>query len=285
MESSARKLLDLRPGLQEDIEHFFFASDSTQHFIDALPNQAIMMSTKLGLSKNVQQQHLSLMGCCGGLQALRVCINALKAESGKHALVQVFEATGTQNSAREQDIDKHDLLQMLLFGDGVATAWVASGPLSTEDRHIRRLKVLSCKSEIVPGTYDLLRHQNHWDHVYTTIGTELPTAIKDAVPPFVYGMLGEHIKVGDVAFLVHPGGPKVLESMRDAFGLKKTQLEHSWNVLSNHGNMSGATNLAVMRDFMAGDGFKEFRWALAIAFGPGICVQAILFEVIQSEEK
>jgi alkylresorcinol/alkylpyrone synthase len=84
--------------------------------------------------------------------------------------------------------------------------------------------------------------------------------------------------------LCHPGGPAVLDTVTRALRLAPWQLAHSWAVLSGRGNMSGATNLFVLHDFLTGgarlpDGSRATH-AMGLAFGPGLAVEGLLLEVL-----
>jgi hypothetical protein len=84
--------------------------------------------------------------------------------------------------------------------------------------------------------------------------------------------------------LCHPGGPAVLDTVTRALRLAPWQLTHSWAVLSARGNMSGATNLFVLHDFLAGgahlpDGSRATH-AMGLAFGPGLAVEGLLLEIL-----
>lgn len=285
MNDSTSKAITSWGGETEKLEFLFFASDSTQHFINALPNPAVKMVGELLLRPNVKQHHLSLMGCCGGLQALALCFTAVKSKPGSYGMVVLFEATGTQNAVRQPVLDDNDLIQLGLFGDGSSAVVVKSGDLTPQEQNLNKLKLIDHNSVIVPDTTDLLSHANHWDHVYSVVDVDVPEKIRSHVPRFLGDLLNDNgideEKKKNTAFLCHPGGPRILQTLQEELGLDDAQLCFSWQVLAKHGNMSGATNLAVIDAFFQSN-FHDFKYALAVAFGPGICVQAHLFKVERS---
>jgi predicted naringenin-chalcone synthase len=71
---------------------------------------------------------------------------------------------------------------------------------------------------------------------------------------------------------VHPGGPRVLASVRDALGLDDAVLSASRDVLAAHGNMSSATILFVLERLLP-DGAGP---CVALAFGPGLTAEVAL---------
>jgi alkylresorcinol/alkylpyrone synthase len=77
-------------------------------------------------------------------------------------------------------------------------------------------------------------------------------------------------------FLFHPGGRRLLETAEQVLELAPAQLEHSWAVLRDFGNMSSATVLFVLQRAMkAGARGKH----LLAAFGPGFSAYFVVAEL------
>lgn len=85
--------------------------------------------------------------------------------------------------------------------------------------------------------------------------------------------------LSDMTFLCHPGGPAILDVAARALALQPWQLEHSWRVLRERGNMSGATNLFVLHHWLAA-GAPGARHAAGVAFGPGLAVEGVVLEAL-----
>lgn len=51
----------------------------------------------------------------------------------------------------------------------------------------------------------------------------------------------------DCDWAVHPGGPLILRAIEDALSLKQWQMQSSWDVLADNGNMSSATLIFVLQ--------------------------------------
>jgi predicted naringenin-chalcone synthase len=80
------------------------------------------------------------------------------------------------------------------------------------------------------------------------------------------------VRVEDVAgWAVHPGGPRILDVVRDELGLSEEQIGASRRVLAEHGNCSSATVLLVLQELADVDGP-----VVAMAFGPGLTLYAAL---------
>jgi alkylresorcinol/alkylpyrone synthase len=80
------------------------------------------------------------------------------------------------------------------------------------------------------------------------------------------------LRVEDVAgWAVHPGGPRILDVVRDELGLAEERMAASRRVLAEHGNCSSATVLLVLQELADVDGP-----VVAMAFGPGLTLYAAL---------
>ena len=87
------------------------------------------------------------------------------------------------------------------------------------------------------------------------LSPELPSLMSEQLAPALQDFLGRNgFELSDFnGFLFHPGGRKLIETMQQVLGLTPKQLEHSWGVLRDYGNMSSATVLFVLyRAMMAG---------------------------------
>ena len=80
------------------------------------------------------------------------------------------------------------------------------------------------------------------------------------------------LRIEDVAgWAVHPGGPRILDVVRDELGLAEDKMATSRRVLAEHGNCSSATVLLVLEEMADVDGP-----VVVMAFGPGLTLYAAL---------
>ncbi len=105
-------------------------------------------------------------------------------------------------------------------------------------------------------------------------GEEIRTEISAKfTPERVELELGEAgLRLEDVAgWAVHPGGPRILDVVRDELGLTEDEIAASRRVLAEHGNCSSATVLLVLEEMAEVDGP-----VVVMAFGPGLTLYAAL---------
>jgi predicted naringenin-chalcone synthase len=105
------------------------------------------------------------------------------------------------------------------------------------------------------------------------LSPRVPDVLSRHVGDVVEELLSEAgLRVEDVAgWAVHPGGPRILDVVRDELGLAESQIAASRGVLAEHGNCSSATVLLVLQELADVDGP-----VVAMAFGPGLTLYAAL---------
>jgi predicted naringenin-chalcone synthase len=105
------------------------------------------------------------------------------------------------------------------------------------------------------------------------LSPQVPDVVAQHVGPVVTGLLARHGRdVSDVVgWVVHPGGPRILDVVEASVALRETQLAASRGCLAEHGNCSSPTVLMIMDKMRAGGGPM-----VALAFGPGLTVYAAL---------
>jgi alkylresorcinol/alkylpyrone synthase len=116
-----------------------------------------------------------------------------------------------------------------------------------------------------------------WDVTDLGFRMGLSPRVPDVLGRHVGGVVdelltGAGLRMEDVAgWAVHPGGPRILDVVRDTLGLAEDQLGASRRVLAEHGNCSSATVLLVLEELGDVDGP-----VVAMAFGPGLTLYAAL---------
>jgi len=80
------------------------------------------------------------------------------------------------------------------------------------------------------------------------------------------------------SWVLHTGGPKVLEATASALGLEDGQLSASWECLRRVGNLSSASVLVVLEDVMNNRRPEPGTLGLLAAMGPGFCSELVALE-------
>jgi predicted naringenin-chalcone synthase len=85
------------------------------------------------------------------------------------------------------------------------------------------------------------------------------------------------VRQSDVdGWAVHPGGVRILEVVGDRLGLPDGALDASYRILADCGNCSSATVLLVLQRLREAGIVRSGKYAVAMAFGPGLTLYAAL---------
>jgi predicted naringenin-chalcone synthase len=79
-------------------------------------------------------------------------------------------------------------------------------------------------------------------------------------------------------WVVHPGGPRIIDVVRDELGLAEADVAMSRRVLAEHGNCSSPTVLLIL-DALHRSAETPGR-VMMLAFGPGLTLYAALLSSI-----
>jgi hypothetical protein len=102
--------------------------------------------------------------------------------------------------------------------------------------------------------------------------------VPNAVQPLLDGGPASDVPV----WAVHPGGRAILDRTQESLGLPDSAMESSRRVLREHGNMSSATVLFVLRDAVDA-GLEDGSAVVALAFGPGLTVESARLTAVRTE--
>ncbi|CAD6253721.1 unnamed protein product [Miscanthus lutarioriparius] len=89
---------------------------------------------------------------------------------------------------------------------------------------------------------------------------------------------------------LHPGGRAILDSYEAALGLEPGKLAASRHVLSEYGNMMGATIIFVLDEIRrrrrrCHDDRKDCQWGVMSGLGPGLTIETIVLHVTDSQDE
>jgi predicted naringenin-chalcone synthase len=233
------------------------------------PNFDLGLVRALGLPWTVARTHVGFMGCHGALNGLRVAGGYADSAPGACVLVCAVELC----SLHYQYGWNSDLaVSNGIFADGAAAlvGGAAPGP-SGDDWVLARsgASLLEDSSELMAWRIG--------DHGFEiALSARVPGVIEQALRPWLDAWLASERLTRDqiATWAVHPGGPRILESVAAATGISREDYAISQEVLGEFGNMSSPTILFIL------DRLRQRRAprpCLALGFGPGLAVEAALF--------
>lgn len=224
----------------------------------------------LGLSPQVQRVQVGFMGCHGAINGLRTARGLVAADPDAIVLLCAVELCSLHYRMSWED---EAMIGNALFSDGAAAVVIVGA--NRADEFNDGVSLIDCASIRIPDSGD----QMSWrigDHGFDMRLTgQVPASIQGHLESWLANWLARHgLDRSDIAqWIVHPGGPRILDATEMALGLAENQLSHSRKVLWELGNMSSPTVLFVLqRSLQAG----EVGPKVILAFGPGLVAEAAL---------
>jgi predicted naringenin-chalcone synthase len=237
----------------------------------ATPGLDILLARELGMSEDVQRLHVGHMGCYAAVPGLATAANAVAAR-GEPAAVLCLELTSLHTQAPSDEIEQ--IVAHALFADGSGAAVLVPDG--------RGLQLLDVAARTDPETAALMT----WDvtdHGFRMgLSPAVPAALERQARPVVEGLLRRNgLAIGDVTtWVVHPGGPRILEAVSRALELDPSLLDESRSVLHDFGNCSSATVLLILERVLERRPPAPGEPVVMMAFGPGLTLQAALLRAV-----
>ncbi len=228
----------------------------------ATPGLDIRLASDLGMPPGLQRLLVGHMGCYAALPGLAAVGDYVTARS-RPAVLLCCELTSLHVQPPVRELDQ--VVAHALFSDAAAAVVLQPGGRG------RRLAGVVARTD--PSTADHMT----WDVTDLGFRMGLSPRVPDVLARHVGDVVGEllagaGLRTEDVdGWAVHPGGPRILDVVRDHLGLTEEQLAPSRSVLAEHGNCSSATVLLVLEELADVDGP-----VVAMAFGPGLTLYAAL---------
>ncbi|PZR55199.1 type III polyketide synthase [Xylanimonas oleitrophica] len=277
-ERASRQALTAAGLVPGDVDHVF----STSVTGIGAPSLDVLLAERLGLRADVRRTPSFGLGCAGGAGGLARVHDYLAGHPRGVALLVSVELCSL--TLQQGDGSTANMVASGLFGDGAAAVVVVGDehPLAGRAGHgARTATVVGTRSCLYPGTAGELGWEVRDSGFGIVLSARLPELLGAHLLGDVKGLLAEHgLTPGQVpTWVVHPGGPRVLDAVRDALGLTEADLRESRTSLATAGNLSSASVLDVLARTLAGSQAPPGSPAVLMAFGPGVATEMVLMRL------
>jgi alkylresorcinol/alkylpyrone synthase len=221
--------------------------------------------------------HVVGVGCASAVPLLRLASQTLREHPGKKALVVAAESmSGILTAAGAEDA-RSKTVGSSIFGDGCAAALIEFDDVSTSPEGPA---IIASKVHQVAGTLDAVRMQLTPDDSYLHLIRELPDVAGEGLRELVEDFLVANGLEFDCIehWLVHPGGRRIIESVQEALGLSREEVQVSYDVLADHGNVGTPSIFYVMKHALDRCEPAPGERALMVTVGPGVTVGLMLLQ-------
>ena len=231
------------------------------------PGIDVALIKQLGMSPTIGRVQVGFMGCHGVLNGLRVMRAFIEADPAAQVLLCAVELCSLHY---QYGATPAQLVANALFADGAA-ALVAAAAEETDDHW----QIAATASVLLPDCEDAMtwRIGNHGFEM--TLSPRVPELIARHVRPWLETWLkAEGLSLAAIgSWAIHPGGPRIIESVAAALELPAGSTAASAEILADHGNMSSPSVLFVLDRLQQ---VNAPRPCVALAFGPGLVAEAAL---------
>lgn len=230
------------------------------------PGLDILLARDLGMAPDTQRLFIGHMGCYAALPGLGAASDYVTAR-GRPALLLCLELTSLH--VQPPTTDPQQVVAHALFSDAAAAVVLMPQAPGYAVR------------EVMAVTDTASADQMTWDVTDLGFRMGLSPRVPDVLALHVSGLVSrlldrQGLTMSDVdGWAVHPGGPRILNVVRDELGLPETALAASRGTLAEHGNCSSPTVLLIL-DALRRRAVGPPQRIMALAFGPGLTLYAAL---------
>lgn len=239
----------------------------------AAPSLDARLMNRVDFRPDLKRLPLFGLGCVAGAAALARAADFLRGEARGVALVLTVELCSL--TFQRGDRSLAHILSTGLFGDGAGAAVLVGA-----ERAARGPRIRATRSVFYRDSEELMGWHVS-EHGFSLV-------LSPAVPAIAREKLGADVDLflrelgltrAEIGFWVlHPGGPKVLEAAGEALGLAREPLALSWDSLRRVGNLSSASVLHVLERTLVERPPARGTLGLLCAMGPGFCAELVLLE-------
>ena len=248
-----------------EIDNIIFVSTTGM----ATPTIDARLINTLKLRQDIRRTPVWGLGCVGGAAGLVMAYDYLKAFPESKVMLIAVELCSLTFLFDDYTIS--NLVATSLFADGAVAVLLANDGEGPE--------IFATHSQTWPDSLDVMGWNFLDDGLQVVFSKSIPGIVRKNIHEDITGFLARHgLSLDDIDnYLIHPGGAKVLEAYQEALSLLPEHLEHSYQIIKNHGNMSSVTVLYILDRFLKAND-NAGKYGLLTALGPGFTSESLLFK-------
>lgn len=226
--------------------------------------------------------HCYHMGCYGAFPALRMAsgfLHSSKESLSEKSEVDVIHTELCTLHLNPQNPSLEKILVQTLFADGISVYRLGrSQPRAG-------FELLDFTEYLIPQSQEAMTWGISEKGFEMTLSKDVPSLIRLHLRSSLEkwekkssAFRRQDLKEAIVA--VHPGGPKIIDFIKEELELKEAQVKYSRTVLRENGNMSSATVPHIWNQILDDSQVVSGTLVVSMAFGPGLTMCLSLMRVI-----
>ena len=210
------------------------------------------------------------LGCAAGAMALSRAAEYLAAFPDHQVVILALELPSL--TYQTKDFRMANLVSAALFGDGGAAVLLNGKSGKT--------RVLGSQTHFFYDQLALMGFELNKGGFKIILDKGIPELIDNGFDALLDGFLSKYDQQRDDIkhWVFHPGGRRIMDSLRDVLGLVEADISASRQVLRKVGNLSSASVFWVLAETLKQD---PSGLGIMTAFGPGFNAELLLLDFIE----
>jgi alkylresorcinol/alkylpyrone synthase len=235
------------------------------------PSIDARLINRMGLPRNLRRIPIFGLGCVGGAAGMARAADYVRGYPDQIAVLLSVELCSL--TLQFDDLSIANQISTALFADGSAAVVIAGDKVEGTGP-----RIIDTRSSFYPDTLDTMGWAVSEHGFRIVLSPEVPNVIRANLGRDVDEFLDSHgLARADIGcWILHTGGPKILQATQEALGIPEAAIAASWEMLRKTGNLSSASVLLVLEETMLHRRPPEGTWSILAAMGPGFCSELVL---------
>jgi alkylresorcinol/alkylpyrone synthase len=242
----------------------------------AVPSLEARLMNRIPFSRRMKRLPLFGLGCMGGAASIARTADYLQGHPQQAVIVYAVELCSL--TIQRDDLSLANLIASGLFGDGSAAVLMVGDEHPLAEQGLPR--VIDSQSQFFPDTEHIMGWEVTDSGLKVMLSADIAGLAQSQVRPVMDAFLGKHglTIAGIDHWLVHPGGPRVIEALQDGLSLPDEALSLSWESLAEVGNISSASVLLILDKTLKRLQPKAGEYGVLMAMGPAFSAELVLLQ-------
>ena len=234
-----------------------------------IPTVPHMLLKHFNFPKSIIKIPMFGLACNGGTHVIQIADEFLKSHPNK--LVIALTTDLCSLNLNPEDNSLTTVFGTCIFGDGISAILLAGDEYESKNSW----KVIKHQSHVLPDTEDYITLKGTSEgllyNVESTKLQEIPNS-SDTLNNITKEFVGDN-KIDH--WICHPGGKQVLENTYKGLNLNKEDLQSSFDIFREYGNMSATSVIKILEN-----DFDKKGTLVMISYGPGFQIDLCILEKI-----
>ncbi len=242
----------------------------------AVPSVDARLMNRIPFSPNLKRVPMFGLGCVAGAAGIARLADYLQGHPDEAAILLSIELCSL--TIQPDDYSIANIISSGLFGDGAAAVLMVGNDHPQAAAGLPR--IIDSRSIFFPNTEQVMGWDVGESGLKIVLSADVAELAEVHLRPGLDAFLGEHgLSIGDIEhWIVHPGGPKVIQALETGLGLSEHALDLSRESLAEVGNISSTSVLLILEETLSRFRPEPGAYGLLMAMGPAFCAELVLLQ-------